>query len=54
MLALKTIVVQNVRYSTFLAEPMAELVSLIANEFDHTALADDIFRYVAPTDSFAY
>jgi condensin complex subunit 1 len=38
---------QSLTYSEHLAEPMAELLTVLAKEFDHAQLGDEILREVA-------
>ncbi|KAI0030503.1 non-SMC mitotic condensation complex subunit 1-domain-containing protein [Vararia minispora EC-137] len=43
----QTTILQSLQYYEHLAEPMAELLSCLAKEFDHTQLGDEILREVA-------
>ena len=35
---------QDLQYFEHLSEPMAEILNILENEFDHTQLADDMLR----------
>jgi condensin complex subunit 1 len=40
---------QDLQYFEHLSEPMADILNILENEFDHTQLADDILRWVFPS-----
>lgn len=40
-------IMQSLQYYEHLAEPMAELLSFLATEFDHAQLGDEILREIA-------
>ncbi|KAF9066748.1 non-SMC mitotic condensation complex subunit 1-domain-containing protein [Rhodocollybia butyracea] len=43
----KILLLQRLQYHEHLAEPLAECLSLLAKEFDHTQLADEILREIS-------
>lgn len=47
VLAAQTSILQSLTYYEHLAEPMAELLTVLAKEFDHAQLGDDILREVS-------
>jgi condensin complex subunit 1 len=46
-LAAQTSILQSLSYSEHLAEPMAELLTVLVKEFDHQQLCDELLREVA-------
>lgn len=38
-------IMQNLQYTEHLSEPMAELVTILAKEFDYSQLGEDVLRY---------
>ena len=47
VLAAQTRIIQALQYCEHLAEPMAELLNVLAKEFDHVQLTDEILREIA-------
>jgi condensin complex subunit 1 len=47
VLAAQTRIIQALQYYEHLAEPMAELLNVLAKEFDHVQLTDEILREIA-------
>jgi condensin complex subunit 1 len=43
-LAAQTAIVQNLQYYEHLSEPMAELLQILAEQYDYPHLADEILR----------
>lgn len=37
-------IMQNLQYTEHLSEPMAELVALLAKEFDYSQLGEEVLR----------
>ena len=40
----QTSIIQSLQYFEHLSEPMAELLSILAKEFDHTQLTEEVLR----------
>lgn len=38
-------IMQNLQYTEHLSEPMADLVTILAKEFDYSQLGEDVLRY---------
>lgn len=38
-------IMQNLQYTEHLAEPMADLVTILAKEFDYSQLGEEVLRY---------
>lgn len=38
-------IMQNLQYTEHLSEPMAELVTILAKEFDYSQLGEDVLRH---------
>jgi len=47
VIAAQTRIIQALQYYEHLAEPMAELLNVLAKEFDHVQLTDEILREIA-------
>lgn len=41
-------IMQNLQYTEHLSEPMAELVTILAKEFDYSQLGEEVLRCVFP------
>ncbi|KAJ7228022.1 hypothetical protein B0H12DRAFT_233898 [Mycena haematopus] len=39
--------IQSLQFSEYLSEPMAECLTILAKEFDHSQLGDEILREIA-------
>lgn len=46
-LAAQTSIMQSLQYYEHLSEPMAECLTVLAKEFDHSQLGDEILREIA-------
>jgi condensin complex subunit 1 len=44
-IAAQTAIVQNLQYYEHLSDPMAELLQILAEQYDYPQLTDDILRY---------
>lgn len=42
----QTTIFQNLNYFEHLAEPMAELLTILDAEFDHTQTTEEVLRFV--------
>jgi condensin complex subunit 1 len=47
VLVAQTRIIQDLQYCEHLAEPIAELLDVLAKEFDHVQLTDEILREIA-------
>jgi len=45
--AVHTAIIQNIQFWEHLAEPMAELLTILSNEYDYPQLGDEVLREIA-------
>ena len=46
LLGAQTTIIQNLQYYEHLSEPMAEFLNVLAQQYDHTQLAEKTLMYV--------
>lgn len=51
LLGAQMTIMQNLQYTEHLSEPMADLVNILAKDFDYSQLGEDVLRSVAGSPS---
>ena len=51
MIGAQTSIIQNLSYFEHLAEPMAEFLHILSEQYDYPQLTEEVLRYVLADDT---